>query len=225
MNRTGTNRRSVGRCPRRLSLNVRHPRTMPTRRETQEIVASFQRYNKTGTITEIEGYSLEELRRADEDLEWRDQRSAYRIALTNRIRDLEEMTSTGATTPPKPQVPPWVVVVGAIFGGLTLLFLMALVVMSTIGYEVPCESRFLVVAVLAFGAALGSSFLGGTAAAKGAIPLPYAHSHPLQFSVVGGVAVLIVVLIGGRALFCERKVILAVPNKQLNSDGLKRCAF
>ena len=49
---------------------------------------------------------------------------------------------------------------------------MALVLLSVFGKQVPCESRFLVVIVLAFGAALASSFLGGTAAAKGKLPIP-----------------------------------------------------
>jgi hypothetical protein len=81
------------------------------------------------------------------------------------------------------------------FGGLTLLFFMALVMMAAMGLEIPCNSRFLVIAILAFGAALSSSFLGGTAAAKGAVPIPYLRSHPLQFRVAGGIAVFVIVLL------------------------------
>lgn len=114
-----------------------------------------------------------------------------------------------------PAVPFWIAVAGAAFSGVTLAFLMALVLMATLGREIPCTSRFLIVAVLAFGAALGSAFLGGSAAAKGEIPLPFAKEHPFQFSAAGGVAVLFIMLFTGNALFnsdaCERAPIPKPP--------------
>jgi len=92
-------------------------------------------------------------------------------------------------------VPTWVLIIGAIFGLLTLIFLMALVFMAVLGKEVPCNSRFLVAIVLSFGASLSTAFLGGTAAARGNIPLPFAKTHPVQFSVTGGIAVLILIML------------------------------
>jgi hypothetical protein len=65
-----------------------------------------------------------------------------------------------------PAPPPWVMIVGICFAVLTLLFLMALTIMSVIGYRIECQSRFLIVTVFAFGAALSTAFLGGDAAAK-----------------------------------------------------------
>ncbi|MGC3980141.1 MAG: hypothetical protein QM808_02660 [Steroidobacteraceae bacterium] len=50
---------------------------------------------------------------------------------------------------------------------------------------------------------MSSSFLGGNAAAKGQIPLPFAQNHPVEFSVVGGIAVLLLVLVFGKYLFMK----------------------
>lgn len=96
-----------------------------------------------------------------------------------------------------PSVPKWFPIAGVIFGALTLLFFMALVGASLFGYQVPPDSRFLVVVVLAFGAALSVSFLGGNAAAEGKIPIPFFKDHPIAFSATGGVAILIIVLLIG----------------------------
>lgn len=98
---------------------------------------------------------------------------------------------------------PWVVVVGAIVGIVTLLFFMGLILLSTYGRQVPCDSRYLVITVIAFGAALSTAFLGGAAAAKGAIPLPFAQTHPLSISVSGGIAVLVIMLVLGTQLFSK----------------------
>jgi hypothetical protein len=105
------------------------------------------------------------------------------------------------TSPASAGIPSWFPVVGVILGAVTLTFLMGLVALSTAGKEVPCDSRFLVASVLALGAALASSFLGGSAAAQGAIPLPFAKNHPLQLSMAGGIAVLVIVLIVGTRLY------------------------
>ncbi|TBW06788.1 hypothetical protein E0E50_18595 [Azotobacter chroococcum subsp. isscasi] len=95
----------------------------------------------------------------------------------------------------------WVVVVGALLGALTLVFLMALVIMAALDYEVPVGSRFLVISVLALGAGLASAFLGGTAAAAGRIPVPFASSHPIEFSAAGGVGVLVLIMVLGSVLY------------------------
>ena len=92
---------------------------------------------------------------------------------------------------------PWVLVAGLMIGVMTLLFFMSLVGASVFGREVPCNSRFLVVAILSLGVALASSFIGGKVAAEGRIPLPLVKGHPIRFAAVGGVAALILVLVLG----------------------------
>lgn len=98
---------------------------------------------------------------------------------------------------------PWVVIAGAILGTITLLFFMGLVLLSVFGKQVPCDSRYLVVTVIALGAALSTGFLGGAAAAKGGIPLPLAREHPLTVSVSGGIGVLVILLALGSHLFSQ----------------------
>jgi hypothetical protein len=80
---------------------------------------------------------------------------------------------------------------------LTLLFFMGLVIAGLFGYPIPPDSKFVVVVVLALGSALATSFLGGWAVAEGRIPIPLVQAHPLQVSVGGGVAVLVIVLLLG----------------------------
>lgn len=102
---------------------------------------------------------------------------------------------------PDMKTPSWFPVAGVVLAGMTLFFFMGLVIAGVAGHEVPADSRFLVVCVLALGAALGGSFLGGSAAAKGEIPLPFAKNHPVAFTASGGVAILIIVLVLGHFLF------------------------
>src|SRR5436190_17935329 len=64
---------------------------------------------------------------------------------------------------------------GALFGGVTLLFFMGLIIMSVFGRGVPTEGRYLVVIVLALSGALSAAFLGGNASARGVIPLKIAN--------------------------------------------------
>ncbi|HET9933016.1 MAG TPA: carboxypeptidase-like regulatory domain-containing protein [Polyangiaceae bacterium] len=101
----------------------------------------------------------------------------------------------------QPSKPVWPLVLGAAFLGFTVLFLMGLILLSTAGHEVPCSSRFLVSAVLALTVAVGSSFLGGTAAARGQLPWKGAEKHPIRFAVTGGVAVFVITLTLGSQLY------------------------
>jgi hypothetical protein len=89
-------------------------------------------------------------------------------------------------------VPSWFKVVGFVFGGLTLIFLMVLVFASMWGHTVPPESRFLVHFAFSLASALCVAALGGEAAASGKIPL--VGKHPLVFSATGGIAVLVIML-------------------------------
>jgi hypothetical protein len=104
---------------------------------------------------------------------------------------------------PSPEVPKWFPIAGVLFGALTLLFFMALVGASLFKYQVPSDSRFSVVVVLAFGAALSGSFLGGSAAASGNFPLPFAKDHPISFSAGGGVAILVIVFLIGHYAYMQ----------------------
>lgn len=90
---------------------------------------------------------------------------------------------------------------GAVFGGLALLFFMGLVLLSTWGHAVPDNARYLVVIVLALSGALSAGLLGGNASARGTIPFPTLKEHPLAVAFTGGIAVLIALLLLGSRLF------------------------
>jgi len=90
---------------------------------------------------------------------------------------------------------------GAVFGGSTLLFFMALIILGVQGKSPPSDTRFLIVIVLALSGGLSAGFLGGNASASGSIPIPGAEKHPLRFALAGGAAVLIVLLVLGKLLF------------------------
>jgi hypothetical protein len=90
---------------------------------------------------------------------------------------------------------------GAVFGGLALLFFMGLVLLSVWGRPVPNDARYLVVIVLALSGALSAGFLGGNASARGTIPFPTLNEHPLAVAFTGGIAVLIALLMLGSRLF------------------------
>jgi hypothetical protein len=54
-----------------------------------EIVAAFQRYLTSNDVSEIDAFSLQELRSADEQLGERDVGAGFRIAIQNKISDLK----------------------------------------------------------------------------------------------------------------------------------------
>lgn len=78
---------------------------------------------------------------------------------------------------------------------------MALVLIETLIQPIPPDAQAPVVFVLALGSALSCSFIGGSAAASGHISIPFAKSHPIGFSVGGGIAVLVVVMVVGAGVF------------------------
>ncbi|HEY0874602.1 MAG TPA: hypothetical protein VGD94_14110 [Vicinamibacterales bacterium] len=82
----------------------------------------------------------------------------------------------------------------------TLAFMMLLIVMAAFGKQVPPGSRYLVVIVLAIGAAFGVGGLGGAAALKGKIPIPGVENHPVAVSLGGGVAAMVIVLLLGNVI-------------------------
>jgi hypothetical protein len=83
---------------------------------------------------------------------------------------------------------------------LTLLFFMGLVLLAISGREIPPNSRFLVIFILAIAAGLGAAGLGGYASLEGKLPL-WADKSPVAVSVGGGIAVMILMLfLGDRVL-------------------------
>ena len=86
---------------------------------------------------------------------------------------------------------------------------MVLVLFAVFGYEVPCNSRFLITLLFSFNAALATAFIGGVAAAKGSIPLLDAK-YVVEFSATGGVAVLIILMLITPSVYrsdhCDPKV-------------------
>tara|TARA_R110002072_G_C7813338_1_gene522695 strand:- start:31 stop:288 length:258 start_codon:yes stop_codon:yes gene_type:complete len=63
---------------------------MATKKETQEIVVKFSRFIKHGDPAIIDDIKLSDLKKADIDLAWRDINSSYRIAIQNKIKELEQ---------------------------------------------------------------------------------------------------------------------------------------
>ena len=106
-------------------------------------------------------------------------------------------------------------------GATTLLFMMGLFAYSTVTQR-PLPSgnteRFVIIAIVAFGAALASGFLGGEAAAKGSIPFKFATKHPFTFSLTGGVAVFVIVFALGSVLYPDDDD--AVPEVRITSDPI-----
>jgi hypothetical protein len=90
----------------------------------------------------------------------------------------------------------WALIAGLCSGVATLLFLMALIIMTMIVAPVPDSSRIIVVTVIALGMALANAFIGGNAAATGRLPLVF-EKYSLEFSAVGGVATFLIVFIVG----------------------------
>lgn len=110
----------------------------------------------------------------------------------------------------------WVPKAGLALGTATLIFFMALVVGSVLGYQVPCQSAYLVNIVLSLGAALATAFLAGNASVTGKLPLPVLSDSPLAVSASGGIAVLVAMLmltqnLGPSSSDCGGDVTLSCP--------------
>lgn len=92
---------------------------------------------------------------------------------------------------------------GAGFGAFAVLFFALLTILATLDRQLPKDGRWLAIIVLALSGALSSGFFGGTASARGSLPITIAGNteHPVRFSLTGGAAVLILLLILGAKLF------------------------
>lgn len=108
--------------------------------------------------------------------------------------------------------PEWAPIAGIIFASMTILFFMGLVLASLFGYEVPSGSRFLVLSVLAIGIALTLAFIGGEAAAKGKLPIPFLNQNPIEFSAAGGIAVFFITLIIGNVIYGSQSEQIQLPS-------------
>jgi len=131
-------------------------------------------------------------------------------------------------------------IVGAVFGALTLFFFMGLVLLGVAGHAVPCNTVFLVNITLSLGAALAVGFLGGNATATGAIP--FLHNS-LAVSLTGGLAALVVTLIvttsvvgkddcaitvtkpQGRAIWEKNLDAMRMTNSGLGSSRANECGY
>jgi hypothetical protein len=146
------------------------------------IADSNTRADVVWTLKNIKGDLLHEIRQINKD--------HSRIPKTSRIK-----------TSNTDDIPSWFPMAGAIFGTITLLFLMSLIVLSLFSREIPTTSRFILVAFLALSIGLTSTFLGGTATAKGAMSLPFFTESPMSFAVTGGIAVFVIVLVLGNLFY------------------------
>jgi len=109
--------------------------------------------------------------------------------------------------PVNPQNPPLLaLLVGVVFGLITLSFLIALVGANMAGYDIPCASRLPVMLIFSLCAAFSAAFLGGYLTANGQIAIPGLNLTPVQFGAGGGIAVLLIFPIVGWQLYvrgCE----------------------
>lgn len=123
--------------------------------------------------------------------------------------------------PPTPRPPPptWVQIVGVVFLGLAVVYLMGLVALK---HKVDCEDRFLVVSILALCVAIGAGFLGNDAAAKGNIPIPRVADHPMAFSAGGGIAALLIVMGAGYLFYADPDLCRAVTAPEVEQISASR---
>src|SRR5437762_62113 len=100
----------------------------------------------------------------------------------------EPEPATGNLNPPSSQPPTWAAVVGAIFGGIMLLALLAFTFLAGTKYhDFICNSYTILAFAFSLGSALAVAFLGGYAAAQGQIGTT-AQNNSLTFSAGGGIA-------------------------------------
>jgi hypothetical protein len=97
---------------------------------------------------------------------------------------------SSSTVRPANTLPGWYPLAGLGFLAATILILIALI----FGPD-HSDRTALINVLVSFCAAGSATFIGGTAAAKGKIPLPGVASSPLEYSAGGGVAVLIVTMV------------------------------
>ena len=117
---------------------------------------------------------------------------------------IEWLRASGTTRskPADKSFPEWAPIVAGIIGAMTFLFFVALSAVSFFYGSLPEASRFPTEVVLAIGGAVSSALLGGHSVVNGPLPIPFVqNSTPMQISVAGGVATLVILLVLVRLLF------------------------
>jgi hypothetical protein len=97
-------------------------------------------------------------------------------------------------------LPRWATIVAGLISVITFLFFIGLSVASLSHHSLRPADRFPALVVLAFGSALTSGLFVGRVSVSGPLQL-FPKGMPLQISVVGGIATLIILLIIGKILF------------------------
>jgi len=92
---------------------------------------------------------------------------------------------------PAPPVPRGVLIAGLFFAVATFASLSYLL----LGPDLPPSKQVIFHVWVAFCMAASAAFIGGSAVAKGAIPLPFGLHNPIQISAAGGFGVFVVVLL------------------------------
>jgi hypothetical protein len=89
--------------------------------------------------------------------------------------------------------PPWVMIIGAFFGGLTLIGLFVFAYLASKDPAFICNAFAILAAIFALGVSLSASFIGGAAAVNGSFGST-AKENAIAFSAGGGIAVLFIAL-------------------------------
>lgn len=100
------------------------------------------------------------------------------------------MPSEEPVSPTKPRVPTAHIVLGCVFGFLTLSFLAYMTLLAIEQRTIPEGTQYLAFATISLGVTLSFYFLGSAASAAGQLPFPGAK---LQFRAVGALAMFLVV--------------------------------
>jgi hypothetical protein len=119
-------------------------------------------------------------------------------AVAGHYRDIGklegEINSLQEARPVTAEIPKWFPIAGFCCIVLAIVFLMAMIALDR---EIRDNNRMLVVFVLALTVAAAQAFLGGAAAANGQIPIPWIEESPVKFSITGGGAAFVIVLLLG----------------------------
>jgi hypothetical protein len=75
-------------------------------------MAAFQSFAKSGDASKITGFSLDELREANYQLGDRDKKTGWRIALTDKIAELEKADEKSEERKHQSKIRAWQLIVG-----------------------------------------------------------------------------------------------------------------
>ncbi|WP_156180912.1 hypothetical protein [Desulfovibrio sp. TomC] len=97
----------------------------------------------------------------------------------------------------------WVLVCGFAIGLIAIIFFMGYIILLTVNKQtsIPDDIKNLIEIVFSFSIGLSYSFIGGHAAVKGKINIPYVKQNPILFSAGGGIAAFFITLVLSHSLF------------------------